>query len=247
MSQNIKVIILAGGMGTRLPEYTKKIPKPMVKINGIPIIIHIMSHYIKFGFKKFIIATGYKGEVFQKYFKGYKKNGLSFKAKILKKQCEITLLRTGLKTLTGGRLKRVSKYLKDQDDFMFTYGDGLSDVNLLKLFNFHKSKKKLVTVTAVRPPARFGELEIKDKIVTSFKEKPQVKKGWINGGFFVSSHKFFKYITKDKDILEQKPLEDLCKKKELAAYKHKGFWKCMDTIRDRDVLREIYRKNVKLY
>jgi len=244
MSQNIKVIILAGGMGTRLPEYTKKIPKPMVKINGVPIIIHIMSHYIKFGFKKFIIATGYKGEVFQKYFKGYKKNGLSFKAKILKKQCEITLLRTGLKTLTGGRLKRVSKYLKDQDDFMFTYGDGLSDVNLLKLFNFHKSKKKLVTVTAVRPPARFGELEIKDKIVTSFKEKPQVASGWINGGYFVAKKKFLSLIEGDLTILEKTPLEKASKKKQLAAYQHYKFWKCMDTKRDKDVLESTYKKKI---
>ena len=190
--KNIKVIILAGGLGTRLPEYTNKIPKPMVKINGEPIIAHIMSHYLKYGFKNFIIATGYKSEVFYKYFKNFKKNGQSFKTSVFKKDCEVTLLKTGLKTMTGGRLKRVKEYLNDMENFMFTYGDGLSDINLKKLLNFHISKKKLVTVTAVRPPARFGEIGIKNHIVTSFKEKPQVTSGWINGGFFVAKKKIFK-------------------------------------------------------
>ena len=168
----------------------------MVKINGIPIIVYIMSHYIKYGFKEFIIATGYKGEVFQKYFKKYKKNGKSFETKVLNKNCKITLLKTGRKTLTGGRLKRVSNFLKNDENFMFTYGDGLSDVNLKKLLNFHNNSKKLVTVTAVRPPARFGELEIKNKIVKSFKEKPQVTSGWINGGFFVAKKIFLNLIKR---------------------------------------------------
>ena len=240
--KNIKVIILAGGLGTRLHEYTNKIPKPMVKINGEPIIAHIMSHYLKYGFKNFIIATGYKSEVFYKYFKNFKKNGQSFKTSVFKKDCEVTLLKTGLKTMTGGRLKRVKEYLNDMENFMFTYGDGLSDINLKKLLNFHISKKKLVTVTAVRPPARFGEIGIKNHIVTSFKEKPQVTSGWINGGFFVAKKKFLNLIKGDMTILEKQPLEKAAKKKQLAAYKHFSFWKCMDTKRDKDVLESIYKK-----
>ena len=247
MSKNIKVVILAGGLGTRLPEYTKKIPKPMVKINGTPIIVYIMNHYVKYGFKDFIIATGYKGEVFQRYFKNFKKNGVPFETKISKKNCKITLLKTGQKTLTGGRLKRVANFLKHDENFMFTYGDGLSDVNLKKLLNFHKNKKKLVTVTAVRPPARFGELEIKNKIVKSFKEKPQVTTGWINGGFFVAKINFLNLIKGDTTILEKTPLEKATKMKQLAAYLHFKFWKCMDTKRDKDLLEKlIFSKKIKL-
>ena len=231
----MKCIILAGGKGSRLSELTKSIPKPMVKITDKPIIFHIMNHYSKFGISDFIIAAGYKKNIIKNY----------FKKKI--KDWNVKIVDTGLNTMTGGRLKRLEKYIKKDEKFMFTYGDGVSNINIRKLLKFHNKEKKILTVTAVHPPARFGEIILDKTLVKSFKEKPQVKKGWINGGFFVSSHKFFKYITKDKDILEQKPLEDLCKKKELAAYKHKGFWKCMDTIRDRDVLREIYRKNVKLY
>ena len=242
--KNIKVIILAGGLGTRLHEYTNKIPKPMVKINGEPIIAHIMSHYLKYGFKNFIIATGYKSEAFYKYFKNFKKNGQSFRTSVFKKDCEVTLLKTGLKTMTGGRLKRVKEYLNDMENFMFTYGDGLSDINLKKLLNFHISKKKLVTVTAVRPPARFGEIEIKNNIVTSFKEKPQVTSGWINGGFFVAKKNFLNLIKGDMTILEKQPLEKAAKKKQLAAYKHFSFWKCMDTKRDKDVLESIYKKKI---
>ena len=244
MTKNIKVVILAGGLGTRLPEYTKKIPKPMVKINGIPIIIYIMNHYIKYGFKEFIIATGYKGEVFQKYFKKYQKDGKPFETKVLNKNCKITLLKTGKKTLTGGRLKRVSYILKDDENFMFTYGDGLSDVNLKKLLKFHYINKKLVTVTAVRPPARFGELEINNKIVKSFKEKPQVTSGWINGGFFVAKKGFLNLIKGDSTILEKAPLEKATKMKQLAAYLHFKFWKCMDTKRDKDVLETFYKKKI---
>ncbi len=246
MNKNkIKVIILAGGLGTRLAEYTKKIPKPMVKIAGYPIVLHIMKQYIEYGFKNFIIATGYKGKVFQNYFKKFKKNGISFKTKIFKKSCNVTILKTGLKTLTGGRLKRVSKYLSENEDFMFTYGDGLSDVNLQKLLSFHKKTNKLITVTAVRPPARFGELKISNNIVKSFKEKPQVTSGWINGGFFIAKKNFLSLINGDKTILEKEPLENASKKRQLLAYQHYGFWKCMDTKRDKDVLDNIYRKKRK--
>ena len=239
----MKVIILAGGLGTRLSEYTNVIPKPMVKIGPYPIIVHIMNHYLRFGFNDFIIATGYKDFVFKKYFKNYKKNGLKFETKLFNKKCKINILDTGKKTLTGGRLKRVSSFLERNKDFMFTYGDGLSSVNLNKLVKFHKSKNKLITVTAVRPPARFGEIILRNSKVISFKEKPQTTNSWINGGFFVANSGFLKLIRNDKEILEKWPLEQAAKKKELVAFKHYGFWKCMDVKRDRDELQEIYKKN----
>ena len=239
----MKVVILAGGFGTRLSEYTQTIPKPMVKIGGKPIITHIMSHYISYGFNDFILATGYKNNYFKKYFKGYEKNAKSFKTTLNGKKCFITILNTGLKTLTGGRLKKVKNLINDNDDFLFTYGDGVSSVNLKKLVNFHKINKKLVTVTAVRPPARFGEIKLKRNNIISFKEKPQVSNGWINGGFFVAKKKFLNLIKGNNEILEKKPLELACKKKQLVAYKHEGFWKCMDVKRDRDELEKIYKKN----
>ncbi len=239
----MKTVILAGGLGTRLSEYTRAIPKPMVKIGNYPIIVHLMSHYLNYGHNEFILATGYKSEVFKKYFKNFKKIGESFKCKIKSKNCNIIILDAGLKTLTGGRLKRVTKYLERNEDFMFTYGDGLSSINLNKLIRFHKKKKKLITVTAVRPLARFGEIVLKKDKVISFKEKPQVSNGWINGGFFVANIKFLKLIRHDKEILEKRPLEKATKLKQLVAYKHKGFWKCMDVKRDRDELQNIYKKN----
>ena len=239
----MKVVILAGGLGTRLSEYTKVIPKPMVKIGPFPIIVRIMHHYLKFGFNDFIIATGYKSFVFKKYFKNFKKDGIEFETKLLNQKCKINILDTGKTTLTGGRLKRVSNYFKKNEDFMFTYGDGLSSVNLKNLLHFHKNKKKLVTVTAVRPPARFGEILIKKSKVILFKEKPQTTNSWINGGFFVANFNFLKFIRNDKEILEKWPLEQAAKKKELVAFKHYGFWKCMDVKRDRDELIKIYKKN----
>jgi glucose-1-phosphate cytidylyltransferase len=238
----MKVIILAGGLGTRLSEYTSSIPKPMIKIGKYPILIHIINHYVNYGFNDFILATGYKSEVFKKYFNNYKKLGVSFKAVVKKKKCNITILDTGLNTLTGGRLKKTSKYLEANKDFMFTYGDGVSNVNLKKLLAFHKKKNKLITVTAVRPPARFGEIIIKNSRVTSFQEKPQVSSSWINGGFFVANKKFLKLIKGDKEILEKKPLEKATKLGQLIGYKHKGFWKCMDVKRDKDDLQKIYKK-----
>ena len=239
----MKVIILAGGKGTRLAEYTKTIPKPMVKIGRFPILIHIINHYLKYGFNEIFVAAGYKNQVIKKYFKNFKKSGRPFSQQILGKSCNITIADTGLNTLTGGRLKRMKKYLSNGETFMFTYGDGICDVNLTKLLNFHKRTKKITTVTSVHPPARFGEIIVKGNIVKSFKEKPQTSGGWINGGFFVFNNKIFDFINSDFDILEKKPLEKISKSKNLAAFKHEGFWKCMDTIRDRDVLREIYKKN----
>ena len=199
----MKVVILAGGLGTRLSEYTKVIPKPMVKIGPYPILVHIISHYLKYGFKEFIIAAGYKSHVVKSYFKNFVKTGSEFNTRILNKKCKINILDTGLNTLTGGRLKRVEDYLEKNRDFMFTYGDGLSDLNLKKLLNFHKKNKKIITVTAVRPPARFGEIIINNNRVISFKEKPQTTNGWINGGFFVANPKFLRFIRNDREILEK--------------------------------------------
>jgi glucose-1-phosphate cytidylyltransferase len=229
----MKVVILAGGFGTRLSEYTKTIPKPMINVGGQPILLHIMKLYAKHGFKNFYIALGYKGEVIKNFFnkKFYDWN--------------INLIETGKDTMTGGRLKRLKKYIGNET-FMMTYGDGLSDINLRKLYNFHKKNKKLVTLTAVRPPARFGALKIKGKNVTYFKEKSKLDEGWINGGYFVIEPTFFNFIKNDKTYLEREPLEQVTKKKELTAYKHKGFWQCMDTKRDKDKIDNILKsKKIK--
>lgn len=217
----MKVVILAGGYGTRLAEYTHSIPKPMVKINNKPILLRIMNHYYKHGYKNFYIALGYKGKIIKNFFKKYKR-----------KEWKVNLIETGKKTMTGGRLKRLAKYLGDETFFM-TYGDGISDINLKKLLKFHKSNKKLVTLTAVRPPARFGYLKIKNKTVKYFKEKSNLDEGWINGGFFVIEPEFLNRIKNDKTYLEREPLENIAKKKQLIAYKHFGFWHCMDTLRDK--------------
>ncbi len=218
----MKLIILAGGLGTRMPEYTKTIPKPMVKVNKLPILQHIINHYLKFGIKQFYIALGYKKEIIKKYFKNKKFN------------YEIHLIDTGLKTMTGGRIKRIKKFLKKNEDFMVTYGDGISNVNIKKLYNLHKKNRSLVTLTAVRPPARFGALKILGNKVKYFKEKSKVDEGWINGGFFVMNEKFINFIKNDKTYLEREPLEKATKLNQLSAYKHSGFWQCVDTKRDKD-------------
>ena len=225
----MKVVILAGGFGTRISEYTKTIPKPMISINGKPIIFHIMKHFSSYGFKDFYIALGYKGGIIKKFFKN-KNYGW-----------KVNLINTGKKTMTGGRLKRLKKYLKNET-FMMTYGDGLSDVNLKKLLKFHKKNKKIVTVTAVRPPARFGALKLKGNKVSYFKEKSRLDEGWINGGFFVMEPNFLKLIKNDRTYLEKQPLEKVTKDKQLVAYKHKRFWQCIDTKRDLDKVRQIFKK-----
>ena len=230
----MKVVILAGGFGTRISEYTRFIPKPMIKIRGTPILIHIMKHYAKFGFNEFYIALGYKGNVIKNYFKSKKFNW------------NINLINTGKNTMTGGRLKKIKKYLKGED-FFLTYGDGLSDINILKLLKFHKKNKKLVTLTAVRPPARFGALRLKGNIVSYFKEKSMMDEGWINGGFFVISYKFLNFIKNDQTYLEREPLERITKAKELAAYRHNGFWQCIDNMRDLISLnKKIKEKKIQL-
>jgi len=227
---NMKVIILAGGLGTRLSEFTKKVPKPMVKINNKPILIHIMNHYIKFGFKDFIIAVGYKANIIKEY----------FKSSPIKK-CKVQIIDTGNKSMTGGRLKRLKKYL-DNDTFMMTYGDGLSNVNLNKLYKFHKKNKKMITLTAVRPPARFGAIKLVGKYAKTFKEKSRLDEGWINGGYFVIEPKFLKFIKNDSTYLEKEPLETAAKRKQLLAFRHNGFWQCMDTKRDKDNLEKVFKK-----
>jgi glucose-1-phosphate cytidylyltransferase len=228
--KKMKVVILAGGLGSRLSEYTKRIPKPMVRIGNKPIIVHIMKHYAKFGYKNFYIAGGYKQEIIKKYFK---KN---------KHGWNVHVINTGQKTMTGGRIKRLKKYLNDET-FLLTYGDGLSNVNIKKLIKFHKKNKGFATLTAVRPPARFGAIKINGKKVVYFKEKSKLEEGWINGGFFVFEPEIFKYLKKDSTFLEKEPLSTLGKIKKLNAYKHNGFWHCMDTIRDKEIL----EKNLKNY
>ena len=220
----MKVVILAGGLGTRISEYTKTIPKPMIPINKVPILIHIINYYRKYGFNEFYIAVGYKSKIIKDYFK---------KKKI--RNCKINIIDTGLKTMTGGRLKRLSRFLK-KEAFLMTYGDGLSNVNLERLIKFHKKRKKLMTLTAVRPPARFGAIKIVNNNVKYFKEKSNLDEGWINGGFFVIEPEIFKYIKGDKTYLERSPLEKIASMGNLSAFKHHGFWQCMDTLRDKEIL-----------
>lgn len=244
----MKVVLLAGGFGTRLAEYTDLIPKPMVTIGDKPILWHIMNLYSKFGHKDFFIALGYKSEVIKDFFLNYKVLNSDFeidlKSGVLNIfstdtiDWKVNLVSTGEYTMTGGRLKRMKNYIGNES-FLLTYGDGLSNVNINDLIKFHKSHGKLVTITAVRPAARFGELEIINNNVKNFKEKPQLHQGWINGGFFVIEPEFFNYLDDDSTVLEQSPLEKLAADGQLMAYLHDGFWQCMDTKRDRDMLQEL--------
>jgi glucose-1-phosphate cytidylyltransferase len=218
----MKTIILCGGLGTRLMEETVKIPKPLVKIGQKPIVWHIIKLYQYYGFTNFILAGGYKQNLLQNYFKKNPVHG-----------CEIKVVNTGLGTLTGGRLLRLKKYFNKNENFMMTYGDGLSNINIEKLVKFHLKHKKIATMTAVRPPVRFGEIELNNNQVSSFKEKNQSSKNWINGGFFVLNYKIFNFIKNDKTIFEKKPIINLTKKKQIYAFKHYKFWQCMDTLRDK--------------
>ena len=226
----MKVVILAGGFGTRLSEYTHSIPKPMVPIGNKPIIEHIMDYYSSYGHKDFYIALGYKGDVIKKHFEN------------IKKDWNLNLIDTGADTLTGGRLKRLEKFLNDED-FLLTYGDGLSDININNLIKFHKEHGKLVTISAVRPPARFGSLSLKGSEVLKFKEKTQLGESWINGGFFVIKPKFLSFIKGDQTVLESSPLEKITNLKEIRAFKHEGFWQCMDHKLDKDHLDKMIKEN----
>lgn len=245
----MKVVILAGGFGTRLAEMTQTVPKPMVPIGDKPILWHLMNFYASYGHNEFIVALGYKADVIKKFFLNYAALDSDFTVDLgsgefvwhnaSKLNWKITLVDTGLHTMTGGRVKRLKNYLGN-DSFMLTYGDGLSNVNLEALKDYHSNHGKMVTVTTVRPSARFGELTIKDGLVSSFKEKPQTAEGWINGGFFIINPDFLDYIEDDATVLEQMPLEKVAAKGELMAFEHEGFWQCMDSVRDRDYLEELW-------
>ncbi|MFM1756524.1 MAG: hypothetical protein RL621_1485 [Bacteroidota bacterium] len=247
----MKIIILAGGFGTRLSEYTDIIPKPMVTVGGKPILWHVMQQYAKFGHKDFYIALGYKSEVIKDYFLKYNSLSSDFtvdlsNGKINSHQTnavdwKVTLVNTGENSMTGGRVKRLRSFIGNET-CMLTYGDGVSNINIDELLKFHRSHGKMITVSAVRPNARFGELEIDNNLVKSFKEKPQLHEGWINGGFFVFEPEFFDLIDGDETLLEREPLERATKLGELMAYQHQGFWHCMDTKRDHELLEALWLK-----
>jgi len=245
----MKVILLAGGLGTRLSEYTESLPKPMIKIGGKPILWHIMKTYAHFGHTDFYVALGYKAELIKEYFLHYRTlnsdftidlaTGIISSNQMDEVDWKVTLVNTGEHSMTGGRVKRMKPYIDNETCFL-TYGDGLSNIDLNQLIKFHESHGKMVTVTAVHPGARFGELKIKGEHVTSFQEKPQTRQGWINGGYFIIEPEFFDLIQEDQTILEREPLEQAAQMGELMAFQHKGFWQCMDTKRDRDNLEELW-------
>ena len=246
----MKVVLLAGGLGTRLAEETHKLPKPLVKIGNLPILVHIMNIYSSYGFKNFIICGGYKYEEIIKFFKHYIDFKLTNKSKYQniffskKKNWKVNIVFTGKKTNTGGRVLKIKNLIKE-NFFFLTYGDGLADINIKKLFNFHNKKKRNVaTITAVKPPGRFGVLKISKSIVTKFQEKVDTNDVWINGGYFVFKKEIFKYIKKDTDSLEKDVLTKITKAKKMHAYKHNKFWQPMDTLRDKNELNKIWKKGI---
>ena len=247
----MKVVILAGGLGTRLAEETELRPKPMVEIAGRPILWHIVKHYAHYGFTEFCVALGYKGEVIKQFFRDYGAlNGdmtMRLGAGVVERHLPerddwiVHLIDTGLETQTGGRVGRLRRWLRDER-FMLTYGDGVCNVNLNDLLAFHRSCGTLATVTAVRPPARFGGLIFEGPLVAEFTEKPQIGEGWINGGFMVCEPAVLDYISGDMTSLEIDVLEQLARDRQLAAYQHEGFWQCMDTLRDKRQLEQLWRE-----
>jgi len=248
----MKAVILAGGYGTRISEETNLKPKPMIEIGGKPILWHIMKTYSTYGINDFIICCGYKGYMVKEYFANYflhmsdvtfdmKNNKMEVHQKFVE-PWKVTLVDTGLNTMTGGRLKKIEKYV-DNETFCFTYGDGLSNVNISKLIDFHKKKGKIATVTTVQPPGRFGMLDVENDKVLSFKEKPDGDGNWINGGYFVLEPKIFNYLQDDSTIWEREPLEKLAKEGQLSAFKHKSFWQPLDTLRDKITLEELWKTN----
>jgi glucose-1-phosphate cytidylyltransferase len=246
----MKVVLLAGGLGTRLAEETELKPKPMVEIGGMPILWHIMKHYAHHGFLEFVVALGYKGEVIKRFFVDYCElngsvtvdlgRGTVQKHEADSDEWTVHLVDTGKDVLTGGRVRRLRRWL-DGGTFMVTYGDGVSNVDLGDLLRFHRAQGKLATVTAVRPPARFGGLEFEGGLVKQFVEKPQIGEGWINGGFLVFEPGIFEYLGGDESSLEVDLLERLAADRELAAYPHDGFWQCMDTLRDKNLLERLWK------
>jgi len=246
----MKTVILCGGRGTRLSEETSIQPKPMIRIGGMPILWHIMNIYSHYGHNEFILALGYKGEIIKEYFLNYHalnsdlvvdvSTGKVSYQNSQKKNWNVSLIDTGENTMTGGRLLRLESLLRSQGTFMLTYGDGVANIDLNALIEFHKSHGKLATITAVRPSARFGDITLNGNQIAKFKEKPQGQEGWINGGFFVFEPGVFDYLENDKTVLERIPLERLAQDNQLMAYTHEDFWQCMDTIRDRDLLEKTW-------
>jgi glucose-1-phosphate cytidylyltransferase len=246
----MRTVILAGGLGTRLSEETSVRPKPMVEVGGYPLLWHLMNIYAHYEIKRFVLALGYKGDVIKDYFLRYHAtnsditvnlcNGAVEYHKTHRRDWEVRMIDTGDGTLTGGRLHRLEPHLRDNGTFMLTYGDGVADVNIAELYEFHKQHGRIATLTAVRPPARFGTMQFDGKRVIDFKEKPQTQEGWINGGFFVFEPAVFDYLHGDDSVLEGDPLEHLAEDGELMAYQHYGFWQCMDTLRDRNRLQSLW-------
>ena len=246
----IPVAILAGGLGSRLAEETETKPKPMVEIGGIPIMWHIMSHYASYNFTDFVIALGYKGEAIKRYVLDRRELGHDLTVRLGKNQVQvhkrstidwnIRLIDTGLETQTGGRIKQLAPHLGN-GTFMLTWGDGVSNINLAELLAFHRSHGKLATLTADRPPARFGHLELDGDRIAEFSEKPQAQEGWINGAFFVLEPEIFDYIDGDATHFEKEPLERLARDNQLMAYRHTSFWQCMDTVRERNILESLWK------
>lgn len=250
--ESMKAVILAGGFGTRLSEYTDLLPKPMVFVGDKPAILHIMDHYSSFGVSEFVIAAGYKSEQIKSFFMGLATRYDSIEVDVSSQEYtkigekgsrdwRVSIVETGKDSMTGGRLLRL-KDLVHNERFLLTYGDGFSNVNIEKLVKKHSESGLLATVTAVRPAARFGELVISEQKVESFKEKPQLDQGWINGGYFVMEPEIFEYLENDSTVLEQEPLANLASQGKLGAYRHEGFWQCMDTKRDLEYLRELWVK-----
>jgi glucose-1-phosphate cytidylyltransferase len=248
----MKAVILAGGLGSRISEETNLKPKPMIEIGGRPILWHILKTYSAYGINDFVICCGYKGYVIKEYFANYflHMSDVTFDMEhnemiVHKRKAEpwkVTLVDTGENSMTGGRLKRVKDYVKDEGCFCFTYGDGLSNVNITESIKFHKQQNTLATLTATYPPGRFGALDIQDNKVTSFKEKPKGDGGMINGGFFVLSPKVIDYIDNDQTVWEQQPLEKLALENQLSVFKHEDFWQPMDTLRDKMYLEELWQE-----
>ncbi|MFT5113900.1 MAG: glucose-1-phosphate cytidylyltransferase [Parasphingorhabdus sp.] len=246
----MKCVILAGGVGSRLSEETINKPKPMVEIGGRPILWHIMSHYAKYGHNDFAIALGYKSEMIKRYMLDFSQLSNDLRVDfsngsvehLQQQPCDwrVDLVDTGIDTLTGGRLKRLANHL-DNSTFMMTWGDGVSNIDLRRLLKFHKQHGKLATVTAVRPPARFGHINLEGDIVAEFSEKPQTREGWINGAFFVLEPQVLDYISGDDIAFEREPLEQLARDRQLMAYRHEGFWQCMDTLRDKVLLESLWQ------
>jgi glucose-1-phosphate cytidylyltransferase len=250
LEDRMKAVILAGGLGTRFSEETDLKPKPMIEIGGMPILWHIMKHYSSHGVNEFIICCGYKGYQIKEYFSNYSlhssdvtidvENNSLHVHKSRSDPWKITLIDTGLDSMTGGRIKRIKKYVQDDNSFCLTYGDGLSDININKLISFHESHNKLATLSAVTPPGRFGALDISNDKVLKFIEKPLGDSSRINGGFFVLSPKVIDYIDNDFTVWEQEPLNELAKESQLMAYSHNGFWQPMDTLREKKLLQNLW-------